>query len=157
MSHTAPSDPVAALITALEAQPSRARVSDADMEVMYAFAYQLAAQAHFETAYRYFSILTLYRPTCLKYLAGTALCHRMLQRYDAALGVYAFMAVLEPQQPQHHLSMAECLLLQGQAQQARDALSLVARFCAKTPGHEPTAQRAQAIVTLLSGQTADAA
>ncbi|MET1115650.1 MAG: hypothetical protein ABWY08_11965, partial [Comamonas sp.] len=72
-------------------------------------------------------------------------------------GLYAFMALIEPDAPQHHLAIAECLLLQGETQQARDTLSLVVRFCEKNPGHEPTAERAEAIAVLLSGQTADAA
>lgn len=157
MPHTALSDPIAGLISDLEALPSRQRLSDSDTEVIYAFGYQEAAQGRFEPAHRYFSLLTLYRPTSVKYLAGLAWSCKKLQRYAEAVGLYAFMALIEPDAPQHHLAIAECLLLQGETQQARDTLALVMRFCEKNPGHEPTAERAATIAALVSRQTADAA
>ncbi len=150
MSHAAPEDIFAGFLADLEALPSSSRLDRADTEVIYALAYQFVAQGHFDTAYRYFSLLTLYRPTDVKYLAGLALSYKMLQRYDAAVGVYSFMALIEPAEPQHPLSSAECLLLQGQAQEARDTLALVMRFCQENSGHEKTGQRAKAIALLLS-------
>ena len=157
MPHTAPSGHIADLIAVLEALPSRARLSDANTEFMYAFAYQLVTQGHFDKADRYFSILTLYRPTTVKFLAGAALCHKMLKRHQAAVNVYSFMASIEPQEPEHLLCAAECLLQQGKTQQASETVALVVRFCQENPGHEQTALRAKAIAALLSAQVSHAA
>ncbi len=156
MSHAAPDDIFAGFLADLEALPSSSRLDRADTEAIYALAYQFVAQGHFDTAYRYFSLLTLYRPTDVKYLAGLALSHKMLQRYEAAVGVHSFMALIEPAEPQHQLSIAECLLLQGETNDARDTLALVMRFCQENSGHENVAERAKAIALLLS-RTDDAA
>ncbi|MNE92634.1 hypothetical protein D3C80_1903820 [compost metagenome] len=93
----------------------------------------------------------------MKYLAGLALSYRMLQQYEAAVGVYSFMALLEPAEPQHQLSIAENLLLQGETKDARDTLALVMRFCQEHSGHEKVGERAKAIALLLSSRTSDAA
>lgn len=153
MPHTAPTDIFTGFLADLEALPSSSRLDHADTEAIYALAYQFVAQGHFDTAYRYFSLLTLFRPTDVKYLAGLALSHKMLQRYEAAVGVYSFMAVIEPAEPLHQLSIAECLLLQGQTQEAQDTLALVTRFCQENSGHENAAERAKAIAMLLASRT----
>ncbi len=150
MSHTAPADIIPDFLAELEALPSSSRLERADTEAIYALAYQQVVQGHFDTAYRYFSLLTLYRPTEVKYLAGLALSHKMLERYEAAAGVYSFMALLEPAEPQHQLSISECLLRQGDTKDAQDTLALVTRFCRENAGHEQTAERAKAIASLLS-------
>lgn len=156
MPHAAPADIFSDFLAELEALPSSSRLEQADTEAIYALAYQLVAQGHFDTSYRYFSLLTLYRPTDVKYLAGLALSHKMLQRYEAAVGVYSFMALIEPAEPQHQLSIAECLLRQGETKDAQDTLALVMRFCQENSGHENVAERAKAIALLLS-RTDDAA
>lgn len=157
MQHPAHAELVPEFLADLAALPSASRLEDADVENIYALAYQLLLQGHYENAGKHFALLTLYRPTATKFLAGAALCHKMLQRYEAAIGVYAFMCMIEPAEPEHQLGIAECLLLQGQAQEARDTLALVVRFCAENPGHELAAQRAKAIAARLSTQAADAA
>ncbi|MEG1767090.1 MAG: SycD/LcrH family type III secretion system chaperone [Comamonas sp.] len=141
----------------LAALPSSSRLDQADTEAIYALAYQQVVHGHFDTAYRYFSLLTLYRPTELKYLGGLALSYKMLQEYENAIGVYAYMAMLEEGEPEHQLSIAECLLQQGKADEARETLDLVTRFCEENSGHGKAGERAQAITALLSSRARDAA
>lgn len=144
-------------LTELIALPSSSRLEQADTEAIYALAYQQAVHGHFDTAYRYFSLLTLYRPTELKYLGGLALSYKMLQEYENAIGVYAYMAMIEEGEPEHQLSIAECLLHQGKADDARATLALVTRFCEENSGHENAGERARAITALLSSSACDAA
>lgn len=141
----------------LVALPSSSRLDQADTEAIYALAYQQVAHGRFDTAYRYFSLLTLYRPTELKYLGGLALSYKMLQEYENAIGVYAYMAMIEEGEPEHQLSIAECLLQQGKADDARKTLDLVTRFCQENSGHEKAGERAQAITALLSSRARDVA
>lgn len=141
---------VTAFIAGLETLPSRARLDDADTESIYASAYQLVQQGDFEKASSLFLMLLIYRPTTVKYLAGAALCHKMLRKEELAAGLYAFMALIEPEQPLHHLCIAECQLQQGKKQEARDSLALVLQFCEDHSGHEKTRARAQAIDSLLA-------
>jgi len=157
MPDTADTDIFQRFLADLQALPSRSRLDQADTEAIYALAYQQAVHGHFDTAYRYFSLLTLYRPTELKYLAGLALSYKMLQEYANAIGVYAYMALLEADEPEHQLSIAECLLQQGKADEARETLDLVTRFCAENSGHEKAGERAKAITALLSSRVGDVA
>ncbi|WP_315124589.1 tetratricopeptide repeat protein [Comamonas antarctica] len=157
MPDTADTDIFQRFLADLQALPSRSRLDQADTEAIYALAYQQAVHGHFDTAYRYFSLLTLYRPTELKYLAGLALSYKMLQEYESAIGVYAYMAMIEADEPEHQLAIAECLLLQGNLDDARATLDLVARFCAENSGHEKTSARVQAITALLSSRDRDVA
>lgn len=146
----APSEVVAQFKAELEALPSKARLSDTDVQVIYAQAYQYVAQGHFDMAFRYFSLLTLYRPTHIAYLAGLALSYKMLKRYAEALGVYSFMAAIDAGEPQHTLAIAECLLLAGAYDEARQTLDMVVRFCQEQPGHDKAGERARAMAALLS-------
>src|SRR5262245_28367915 len=92
---------VADLKTALEALPSSQRISQVDAEAIYAMAYNSISQGNYESAFRYFSLLTFYKPTHPVYLTGLALTHKLLGRLDAAIGVYTFLALLEVDEPAH--------------------------------------------------------
>lgn len=153
MTQTPVSEELIRLQAELEALPSSARLSPSESAVIYAQAYQYVAQGHFDMAYRYFSLLTLYRPTSIAYLAGLALSYKMLRRYAEALSVYSFMAAIDAEEPQHTLSIAECLLLAGAEEEARRTLDMVVRFCRQRPDHDKAAkagERAQAMMALLS-------
>ena len=84
---------------ALTQRSASARLTRAQAQAVYALAYQLVAQGRFDKAYEYFALLTLYYPTDAAYLAGLALCYRMLGRYEQAINVYAFLATLRAQEP----------------------------------------------------------
>jgi len=142
-------DSVARLKEALEALPSSQRLSRTDTEAIYALAYQFVAQGRFEAAYRYFSLLTVYQPTDTAYLSGLALSAKMLQRYGEALSVYSFLAALDAREPQHTLSIVECLLLLGAYDEARSTLDLVMRFCKEEGGHDKAGERAEALAAML--------
>jgi type III secretion system low calcium response chaperone LcrH/SycD len=134
----------------LEALPSQGRLSNEDAQAIYALAYQSVAQARFDEAYRYFSLLTLYKPTDVAYLGGLALTYKMLKRYQAALSVYSFMAAIDAPEPQHSLSIAECLLLMGEYDEARITLDRVARYCQSHAGHAKAGNRAAALASMLT-------
>jgi type III secretion system low calcium response chaperone LcrH/SycD len=142
-------DSVARLKEALQALPSSQRLSRADTQAIYALAYNHVAQGHFESAYRYFSLLTLYQPTDVGYLSGLALCYKMLKQYGEALSVYSFLAAMDSKDPQHTLSIVECLLLLGAFDEARSTLDMVVRFCKEESGHEKAGERAEALAAML--------
>lgn len=150
MPDTSDAEIIGKFITKLEALPARARLDDDDTEIIYAEAYQLVQQGNFEKACDLFSMLAVYRPTTVKYLAGLAICHKKLERPEIAAGIYAFMALIETEQPVHHLCIAECLVQQGKKQEARESLALVVQFCEANSGHEKALARARAIDSLLS-------
>jgi type III secretion system low calcium response chaperone LcrH/SycD len=152
MTNTAPA-PADSLIgrlrQSLEALDSSSRLSRTDTEAIYAMAYNLVTQGQIELANGYLSLLTLYAPTNTKYLSGLALTYKLLKAYDAALSVYTFAAALEPRQPKHMLALAECQMLQGDGDGARESLKLVIAFCADYKEFEVVSVRAQAISDLM--------
>ena len=141
---------VVELQQALDQLPSRQRLSDADIQAIYALAYTSVAQGRFEDARDQFSLLTLYRPTHPACLAGLALSDKLLRRYGEAQQVFAFLAVLEPANPAHSIGLAECQLLAGEYDAALSTLGLVQAFCEENAGHARSAARAQALMQFLS-------
>lgn len=153
-SHNSAVDAVQQLQRALEALPSSSRLTQADCDAIYALAHQLVVQNRSETAYRYFSLLTLYKPTNVAYLQGLALTYRMLERYDEALNVYSFLATIEPDNLDHSLAIVECLLLQREFEEAQQTVTLLLQCCRETPGQGKAGDRAQALFDLLSSKGA---
>lgn len=141
--------PLFDLKKALEALPSSSRLSNADTDAIYALAHQMVVQGRYETAYGYFSLLVLYKPTNVSYLKGLALCYRMLERYDQALHVYSFLGAIDPQEVEHSMAIVECLLLKRDITEARNTIALILQFCAENPVPEKSSARAQALHELL--------
>lgn len=137
---------------ALEALPSSSRLSQADTDAIYALAHQLVVQGRYETAYRYFSLLTLYKPTNTTYLQGLALCYRMLERYAEALNVYSFLSVIAPENLDHGIAIAECLMLQREFSEAQETMALVLQHCKENAIQDKNSVRAAALWELLTTQ-----
>lgn len=148
--HTAAVQSILDLKEALEALPSNSRLSSADADAIYGLAYQLVGQNRHETAYRYFSLLTLYKPTHVAYLQGLALTYRMMERYDEALNVYSFLATIDPHNLDHGMAIVECLLLQREFQEAQETVALLLAYCKENAVTGRAGERAQALFDLLS-------
>ncbi|KQO20772.1 hypothetical protein ASF11_24745 [Acidovorax sp. Leaf76] len=154
MSNTAsPSAAVQSILdlkAALESLPSNTRLSTADADAIYALAYQLVRQNRYETAYRYFSLLTLYKPTDTAYLQGLALTYRMMERYDEALNVYSFLATIDPDNLDHNMAIVECLLLKREFEEAQDTVTTLLQYCKENAITGKVGDRAEALLGLLS-------
>jgi type III secretion system low calcium response chaperone LcrH/SycD len=153
-SNPLPSASVLDLKAALEQLPSSARLSNADTEAIYALAHSSVAQGRYETAYRYFSLLALYRPTNVTYLTGLARTYRLMERYEEALNVYSFLATIDPGEPEHTLAIAECLLLQRDLAEAQRTVEMVIRYCKENQVPEKVRSRAEAVSALMTGAAA---
>ncbi len=143
-------DPIAELIAQLEALPSAKRLTDADTEIIYSIAYNLAASGHYADALRRFSVLMLYRPTNVKYLKGWAVCNQMLGNHDVAIANFAFAANIEPDNPEHMLSIAECEIRKQDYAAARETLRLVIGYCKAKGGFDQILERAEAMLALVA-------
>ncbi|MEO5672263.1 MAG: tetratricopeptide repeat protein [Ramlibacter sp.] len=137
--------------TALESLPSRSRLSDGDAEAIYTLGYQSLVQGQLQGAFDYFALLSLYRPTEVKYLKGLARTCRLLEDYEQAIRLYSFLVMIDPSDMQHNLDIAECLLMLRSAEEARDLVRLVIQACKESsaPGNAKVGSRAQALGGLL--------
>lgn len=147
------------LADALANLPSSSRLAHADADKVYSLAYHFLEQGHFQAALQYFSLLCYYQPTHADYLTGAATCNRMLENYSEALKIYSFLAVVYPDNAQHTLAIAECLLLQRDVQEARETVDRVLRYCRENPapgGQAKVNEKAQALSDMLTLAEANA-
>lgn len=141
---------IAQLVAQLDALPSANRLTDADTEIVYSIAYNLAVQGHYGDALRRFSVLMLYRPTNVKYLKGWAVCNQMLENYDVAIANFAFAANIEPENPEHMLSIAECQIRKQDYAAAKESLGVVIRYCKAKGDLGQILERAEAMHALVA-------
>lgn len=142
------------LYDGLEALPSSSRLTNEQLEVIYALAYAHVMQGQYAQALPVFSILATYGPTRKHYLAGLALCLQMCGRYEEAISMYSLMIALYPGNPEPALQVAECHLMLGRPDEARDELDRVLRAIAEAGGaYDSCKPRAQVLMGLVGKQT----
>ena len=134
----------------LKALPASSRLDEDDINAIYALAYNLLKQGRHDEALKYFSLLSLYRPVDSKILVGLAVTYQMLQMLDQAINVYSFAAVVEPENPEQMLSMAQCQIAQHAFAAAVDSLDIVIRFCTQNEGFDRIKQQAEALRTFAT-------
>jgi hypothetical protein len=78
----------------------------------------------------------------------------MLERYDEALNVYSFLAVIDPLDPQHTLDIADCLMLKRDFEEAKQTVEMVIRYCQENKADEKVRDRAEALATLMKSKGA---
>ena len=157
MSHTAASarSPFGQqLYDGLQALPAHTRLTNEQLEVIYALAYAHVMQGQYAQALPVFSILATYGPTRKHYIAGLALCLEQCERYDEAISMYSLLLTLFPGSPEPALQIAECMLMLGRTTEAADELDRVLHSIAESGGqHDALRPRVQ-ILRDLAGRRA---
>ena len=139
------------LYEGLQALPSSSRLSNAQLEVIYALAYAHVTQGQYAQALPVFSILATYGPTRRHYIAGLALCLEQCGRYEEAISMYSLLITLFPSSPEPALQVAECLLMLGRTAEAVEELDRVLLCIAESGGeHDALRPRAQVLRELAS-------
>ena len=139
----------------LQALPAATRLSNEQLEVIYALAYAHVVQGQYAQALPVFSILATYGPTRKHYLAGLALCLEQCERYEEAISMYSLLITLFPGSPEPALQIAECLLMLGRADEAAIELERVLRSIDDAGGrYEALRPRAQVLRDLAGRRVA---
>ncbi len=146
--NSSPAEAFAAARAALEALPSSRRVTADEAEAIYTMVHSAIVQGQHDAALRYLALLTFLKPTQPRYLSALALTYKLLERFQEALNVYSFLALLEPDELLHPLAVAECHLRLQQALQARALLAFVIDSSEGVAGSEKLHVRAQALLLL---------
>lgn len=136
---------------ALEELPSSHRYTSKQLELIYSIGYNFATQNRFEEALPLFAFLTQYGPTTKHYLMGLGLCLQRLERYHDAIQVYSFLGMIEPDQPDATVQVAECYINANMPEEAREALRLVITFAEKNNLQNAVVTRAHALLKFLQG------
>ncbi len=139
----------------LQALPSSSRLTDEQLEVIYALAYAHVTQGQYAQALPIFSILAIYGPTRRHYLAGLAVCLEKCGRYEEAIHMYSLLITLFPGSLEPALQVAECLLRLGQFADAAQELDRVLACIAESQGRfDAFRPRAQVLRDLAEKQAA---
>lgn len=154
--NSSPAEAFAATFAALEALPSSQRLTTAEAEALYAMVHNAIMQGQHEAALKYLALLTFLKPTEPRYLNALALTYKEVGLADEAFKVYCYLALLEPAELKHHLSVAECLLLLQDPQRAEPVLNFVIDSCQGMEGVAKLAARAQALLKLSAAEDATA-
>jgi type III secretion system low calcium response chaperone LcrH/SycD len=136
-------------VSDLEGLDSSKRFSRDELEAVYALAHNLFSSGKFDEALKYFAFLTLYAPTDPKYLLGLAASQQMARQYEAAIQTYSFLTLLDPSDPGPTLRIGECLMMLGQANDARDSFKMVIAMGNASGKHSPLKARAEGLLGAL--------
>ena len=150
-------DTFARLTAELEALDSSKRFTQEELETVYGLAHNLYSTGRFDEALRYFAFLTLYRPTDPKFLLGLAASQQMSRNYEAAIQTYSFLTLLDPTDPGPTLRIGECLMLLGQADEARDSFRMVIALANASGQHGPLKARAEGLLQVMTTKSGAAA
>ena len=152
--HTARSPFGQQLYDGLQALPAHTRLSNEQLEVIYALAYAHVMQDQYAQALPVFSILATYGPTRKHYIAGLALCLEQCERYEEAISMYSLLIVLFPGSPEPALQIAECLLMLGRTAEAADELDRVLHSIAESGGQYDALRPRAQVLRDLAGRKA---
>lgn len=140
---------IAGVRAKMDALPNASRMSQQEVESIYGLGYRELEQGHYPEAFRCFSVLSLLKPTSARYWRGLALSCRMLAQYGVAADIYRFVGALEPDDPQHDLDLAECLLLQHKVNAARETFERLIASCTNVKSAEKVSSRARALLGMI--------
>ncbi|MBW2067598.1 MAG: SycD/LcrH family type III secretion system chaperone [Deltaproteobacteria bacterium] len=85
-------------------------ITDKELEAVYAIGYTQYVNGKYEDAKKTFSILMMFNPLNYKYCFSLASAFKMLNDLETASLFYLFSCSLDPENPEPHLQLAECLV-----------------------------------------------
>lgn len=78
------------------------------IDALYTLGYTLYGQEKYLEALPFFTLLSLHEPSNASYASALAACHKMNKSYEAAIQYYAQALLLNPEQAEHIIHIAEC-------------------------------------------------
>lgn len=133
----------------LNALPSASRLSDEQLEVIYAMGYTHLTQRQYQQALSFFIVLGLYGTTRHHYMMGLAYCMQMLERYDEAIDTYSLALTLYPERYDAALRIVECHLGLENFDEARRMLGWLEEIDRESPGGQSWGGKVKALQEVL--------
>lgn len=127
-------------------------ISDESMEAIYAVAYHLYAAGNFKRALSLFEFLCFYDHFERKYWMALGACRQMLKQYKAAIGCYAYAAMLDVDDPQPHFNAGDCYMALGEKNPAKMAFQAVLSAANKDQKYKTMRERAQSLLDMMNAK-----
>lgn len=86
-------------------------ITNEELELHYAQAYEAYAAGQLETATAIFTTLSMMNPYEMKYWFGLGAAKQLLQEYEAAIVAYSIAAVLDETNPTPHFHAGQCYFI----------------------------------------------
>ena len=129
-----------------------AKVTDDEMEAIYAVAIQEFDGAKFADAELRFALLCRLDHFCGKYWLGLGAARQQLKRPKEAIAAYALAGLHDPENPVPGLRAAECYLAVGDLENALSGAKSALHWSEDKPEHAAFAARAEALVESIKRQ-----
>jgi type III secretion system low calcium response chaperone LcrH/SycD len=129
-----------------------AKVTDDEMEALYAVALQEFDAGKFADAEYRFLLLCRLDHYCGKYWLGLGACRQLLKRPKDAVAAYALAGLHDPENPVPGLRAAECYLALGDFENALSGAKAALHWSEDKPEHAAFAARAEALVESVKRQ-----
>lgn len=115
-------------VNALNALPSKDRLSQDTLDLIYSFAYTQIQHGRIKQAREYLALLLVYAPTDTRYLSAMAHCCEKDGHTDEAIQMYSLALYIAPQSCQLALALAESLLRRGATDAASQLFQQIVRI-----------------------------
>ena len=122
-------------------------ISDDDMEGIYSVGYSLYNNGKYDDAEKVFQFLTYFDHYSRKYWMGLGATWQMAKKHKKATEAYAMATLLDVHDPMPYLHAADCLLAQGDVENAKSALMGAVKYSGKS---KEIKERAQALLDFLN-------
>ena len=97
-------------------------ISTDDLEAIYSVAHGFYGQGDYDKAQKLFSYLCLYQHMDKRFWKGLAACHQMQKNYKKAAESYAYMALLDMEDPEPSFHASYCFMEMKNFDAARKSL-----------------------------------
>lgn len=132
------------------------KLSDDELEALYAFGLSHYNQGRYAEAMKIFSRLVTLHHGQTRYYNALAASHQMLGQHERAVHYWGVSQLLDPKDPVPTFHTGQSLLALGLVDDALDALDLVVTQCQRQNQHPELAARAEALRTLVRSKKAAA-
>lgn len=127
-------------------------ITDEEMEAAYANGYNMFRAGSYEKAEEMFMFLGTFDNGVKKYWTALGACRFNMKNYMGALMAYTQAALLDVDDPELLIKVAQCRLSLGQKDAAIGGLEAAIEFAGDKPQRAGAREKAEAILSLLQGQ-----
>lgn len=120
------------------------------MEVIYMVAFNQYNAGKYDDAERIFQLLSVLNHFDRRFWTGLGAAREMQKKYDDAIKAYAYLAVLDLENPMPSLLCAKCYLSAGRVKDATDALQACIFTCKDKPENAEIKTQAENLLDIVS-------
>ena len=132
---------------------SYARLTDEDLEAIYAVAHNQFTARKYDKAVDLFKFLCLYDHTEPRWFYGLGIARQHAGDYAGAVEAYGLATILDVENPRPQAQAGYCLLAMERWPEAQSALEGTLMVCGENPAHADVKRQAEGLLTTAKAKT----